>query len=161
MANEVINETEESKENESSAIDETNTAAETPVEENVVEAAADAPVSQAPEEAAAETPAEEPAVETAAAETPAPEAPEETAAEAPAAETAASKADEGEEQQSSTDIDFGAILEKFEQTKSFIIRASWSKAKSSAFRTEAFWLISGINPKAPCRLKNLLHPKAK
>jgi len=114
MANEVINETEDSKENEPSAIEETNiaTAAETPAEETVIETAAaeDAPVSEAP--------AEETTVETATAEAPA-ETTEAAAVEATAEETPASPAVEtepdAEEQQNSNEMDFGAILQKFEQ----------------------------------------------
>lgn len=111
MANEVINETEDSKENENSAIEETNTetAAETPAEETVIETSTqDAPVSETPEETAeAETATEAPVFE----------APAETAVEAAAEETPSSQTgetDSSEEQQSSSDIDFGAILEKFE-----------------------------------------------
>ncbi|MET0752425.1 MAG: 30S ribosomal protein S1 [Pyrinomonadaceae bacterium] len=95
MANEVINETEDANQNETSGIEETNnqSAVETPAEETAVEAT----VEETP--AAVEAQAEEaPALETKTAETPSVQASE----------------TESDEAQTSNDIDFGAILEKFE-----------------------------------------------
>jgi small subunit ribosomal protein S1 len=107
MANEVINETEDSKENENSAIEETNNAAaaETPAAETVTETASEnAPASQTTAE------------ESAASETPVSSAPSDAAAATQ--ETASAQTDEivndVEEPQNSNEMDFGAILQKFE-----------------------------------------------
>jgi small subunit ribosomal protein S1 len=96
MANEVINETGDANENETPGIEETNnqSAVETPAEETAVEATAE----ETP--AAIEAQAEEaPALETKTEETPA---------------VQASDTESSDEAQTSNDIDFGAILEKFE-----------------------------------------------
>ena len=123
MANEVIEGTEESNENETPVIEATTegTAAETAAEETPrEELAAEAKTEETPAAATAvgETPQEEAAVEattpelSAGEETPQ----EEAAVEATTPETPAPAAAEPdtEEQQNSGDVDFGAILEKFE-----------------------------------------------
>jgi small subunit ribosomal protein S1 len=125
MVNEVIDETEGS--NETPGIEETNreVAAETAADETATEApagevAAEIETAEAPaEEAAAETETAEAPAEEAAAETETAEAPvEETPVETNAAETPVLKAEEaesGDEPHGTGDVDFGAILEKFEQ----------------------------------------------
>jgi small subunit ribosomal protein S1 len=122
MANEVINETEDSKENETSAIEETQTetAVETPAEETAETAETATATAAATETPVDETTAATATVEAPAEETPVSEAQEETAVEAAAEETPVSPAsettdEEAEEQQNSNEMDFGAILQKFEQ----------------------------------------------
>ena len=124
MANEVNNETEESKTGETSVVEQTSKqdaaeASTTPAPEVAVETAS----APAPEAAAETLPAPAPEVAPIPAAT-APDAPRTVArpasmappeAPAPKAPSAKASSDAAEEPQSMGDIDFGAILEQFEQ----------------------------------------------